>query len=584
MTLESRIDEQLGAQTGTGRRSWRGPLLAAVVALIAGLPGLFFLPPMDRDESRFAQATVQMLETGDFVAPYYQDEPRFKKPVGVYWLQAASVSVLSSAEDRQIWAFRIPSLLGAMLAAAACAWGAAAFYGPRLGLLAGGILGASQMLAFEAGIAKTDAVLCGTITLAMAAFAHIYLASRGEGTSGRRTQLLFWLGIAGSALDKGPVGPLIALLAGITLWAADRKAPWLPRLGWGWGLLILAVTLLPWAAAVTVATDGAFWSAAVGGDLAPKLIGGHESHGAPPGYYALLLPLLIFPATLMLPAAAVTAWRDRRESGVRFALAWLVLPWIMFEIVPTKLPHYTLPLFGAVAWLMVAALQNFIGTRLRLIGAILSALTGLVFAALTIALTVQYGGAGDLTWGALTATLFLAAGAAGALLLWAHAPKSALVTAGVLGVLAHGAFFGGFGPGLGPLWTSQRIVRALDTAHLNPRDGVAAGPVEVAGYAEPSLVFALGTKTGLKDGAHAAAAIAAGRPAVVEKREEPAFRAAMAAAGLTPHPAGTVAGKDYSNGDDVVLTLYRGEPQKEALPDEPQDPDRRSGRARRPAE
>jgi 4-amino-4-deoxy-L-arabinose transferase-like glycosyltransferase len=377
---------------------------------------------------------------------------------------------------------------------------------------------------------------------------------------------------------------MVALLAGITLAAADRKAPWLPRLGWGWGLIILAATLLPWAVAVTIATDGAFWSAAVGGDLAPKLAGGHESHGAPPGYYALLLPLLIFPASLLLPAAAVTAWQDRRESGVRFALAWLVLPWLVFEIVPTKLPHYTLPLYGAVAWLMVAALRRPLGSRVRLIGVILSALMGLVFAALTVALTVQYGGAGDLTWGALTATLFLAAGAAGAVLLWRRAPLAALVTAGSLAVLGHGAFFGGFGPGLGPLWTSQHIVRALDDAHLNPRDGITAGPVEVAGYAEPSLVFALGSRTGLRDGEHAAAAIAAGRPAVVEKREAPKFLAAMAAAGLTPHPAGIVTGKNYSNGDDVVLTLYRGEPQKEAAPDEPQDPDRRSGRARRPAE
>src|SRR5579862_9323837 len=100
-------------------RGWRGPLMAALVALAAALPGALALPTMDRDEARFAQATAQMLETGDFVDIRYQDAPRDKKPVGIHWLQAASVAAFSSAEARAIFFYRIPSLLGAMLAAAA---------------------------------------------------------------------------------------------------------------------------------------------------------------------------------------------------------------------------------------------------------------------------------------------------------------------------------------------------------------------------------------------------------------------------------------------------------------------------------
>lgn len=159
MTLESRLD--------AWSRGWRAPLFAALVALIAGLPGLFAMPPLDRDESRFAQATSQMLETGDYVVIKFQDQPRFKKPVGIHWMQALSVTALSDAEARQIWAYRIPSLLGAMLAAAACAWGAAALFDARTGLLAGSILGATFLLSSEAFIAKTDAALCGATTLAM---------------------------------------------------------------------------------------------------------------------------------------------------------------------------------------------------------------------------------------------------------------------------------------------------------------------------------------------------------------------------------------------------------------------------------
>jgi len=71
---------------------WRGPLLAAFVALFAGLPVMMLLPPLDRDESRYAQATSQMLQSGDYVDIRFQDEPRWKKPVGIYWMQAVAVA------------------------------------------------------------------------------------------------------------------------------------------------------------------------------------------------------------------------------------------------------------------------------------------------------------------------------------------------------------------------------------------------------------------------------------------------------------------------------------------------------------
>src|SRR5258706_1072225 len=183
-------------------RGWRGPLFAALVALIAGLPGVIAVPTLDRDEARFAEATAQMLETRDFVAIRFQDEARNKKPVGIHWLQAASVKALSHSEDRAIWAYRIPSLLGAMLAAAACAWGAAAFLRRDLAALAGAALGASFILSTEAVFAKTDAVLCGAVTLAMASLARIYLAGRGGPPAGRTVNILFWIGLTLSVLVK----------------------------------------------------------------------------------------------------------------------------------------------------------------------------------------------------------------------------------------------------------------------------------------------------------------------------------------------------------------------------------------------
>ena len=86
--------------------------------LLLFLPGFFNIPPIDRDEARFAQATKQMVETGDFVDIRFQDEVRYKKPVGIYWLQSAAVETASALglprAQLRIWIYRIPSLIGAI--------------------------------------------------------------------------------------------------------------------------------------------------------------------------------------------------------------------------------------------------------------------------------------------------------------------------------------------------------------------------------------------------------------------------------------------------------------------------------------
>lgn len=546
------LDDILSKWSG----GWRGPALAAFIALLAGLPGLIAMPPLDRDEARFAQATAQMMESGDFVVIRFQDAPRFKKPVGIHWLQAASVYAVSSPEARQIWAYRVPSLLGAMLAAAACAWGAGAFFGRRTSLAAGAMLGASLLLSTEAFIAKTDAGLAGTTTLAMAALARLYAARNGGAPASPAAVWLFWLGVALAILIKGPVGPMVPALTMLTLMVWDRRVGWLGQMRWWWGLVIVLAIVGPWAGAVTVATDGGFWSQALGSDLAPKLMGGQESHGAPPGYHLLLTPILAFPMTLLLPAAAVAGWRFRGEPGVRFALAWLIPTWIVFELLPTKLPHYLLPAYGALAWLAARALAEPIGTVTRWLGAGLSAVVGLALAAGVAYLNALYGDPSDIGAAILTGALLASAGVVGAVLLIRRAQSYALIWALLLGLLGHAALAAVFVPRLDPLWLSARLERAMADNRLLPRQGVAEAPVAVAGFAEPSLVFALGTDTELDGPREAAEAIADSRPAIVEAREDAAFRAALKALGDRAEEVAKIEGLNYSRGDPMTLRVY----------------------------
>ena len=444
-----------------------------------------------------------------------------------------------------------------MLAAAACAWGAAAFFGARTGLLAGALLGATFLLSTEAFIAKTDAVLAGTTTLALAALGRLYAASRGGPPAGRTTRLLFWLGLSVSILVKGPVGLMVVVLTSLALWGWDRKGAWLKDIGWSWGLILMALVVGPWATAVTVATDGGFWTTAFGVDFAPKLMGGQESHGAPPGYHTLLAPLLIFPGTLLLPAALALGWRGRNEAGVRFALCWLVPAFLVFEATPTKLVHYPLPTYGALAWLMAAAVMRPSAGRLaRWIGVGLCGLIGLALGAAMIAAYHEYGDPSDLPALFVAAALLIGAGLAGGYLTIRRGPLAGLTAAGALAMLGHGAAVGLLAPRLDPLWLSQRTERALEAARLLPRQGFVAAPVAVAGYAEPSLVFALGTPTDLGDVPEAVAALADERPAVVEGREQAEFEAALKRRGVRAREVGKIEGLDYSNGDDTTLRVY----------------------------
>lgn len=541
---------------------WRGPLLAAFAALIATLPGLIAMPPLDRTEARFAQATAQILEHDEWLDLRFQDRPVQDSSPAVHWMQAASVALFSEHEARDIWAYRLPSLLGAMLAAAACAWGAAQFWGARVGLLAGLMLGTSFLVSTAGFVATPDALLCGLMAVAMASLARLYAAAREGRRLERRTRLVFWVALALSMLVKGPVGLLIAACALVTLAVWDRRFAWMRRLGWSWGAILVLAAGGPWALAVTVNTDADFWWGAVR-DLAQGL-GADGRHGAWPGAHAAALPLLFFPATLLLVAAGVVAWRRRGETGVRFAAAWLAPAWIVFELIPGKLPHYVLPLYPALAWLAAASLTENLPRRAIWGGVVLSGLAAASLSVLCVWLLGRYGNASDPIYVTIAVGLLLTGVFVGAWFMLHRKVITALALSCAAGVLAHAAIVAGLAPQLKPLFGARVLERVLDRHGLDPRDGMVPGPVAVAGYGAPSVVFLLGTATELVNAEAAAQAVAEGRPAVVEARQADAFTAALAARGLKARPTAEVRAYDYSDGDPISLMVYRPEPARGA--------------------
>lgn len=539
--------------------------LLAALCLALYLPGFFDIPPFDRDESRFAQASHQMLAGGDYVDIRFQDESRHKKPVGIYWMQAAATRLL--ADDplaKDIWTFRVPSLIGAMLAVLATAWGGARLFGPPAGVVAAIMLASCVVLGVEARMAKTDAMLTACVAVAQLALARFYLDWRAPVAADRpglSTALLFWAAVGVGILVKGPMillfcGGTVAMLA-----AWDRSAAWLRPLRWRWGLALVALLVAPWLIAITIKTGGAFFAESVGHDMMGKVAGGQEGKGLPPGYYLSSFWITFQPWAFLALLAAPWAWRHRADPAVRFAIAWIIPGWLVFEIVPTKLLHYTLPAFAAIALLSARALLDTAqgvmtdaggGRRLPWIACGGFMLTSLALCGgVAVAIPALEGRVDG--WAAIGASLALLGFAAAARFALdrrsGRVVAAALAAALVLYVTAYGRVL----PALATLWPSRWAAEQVAAHRSCPTSVLAA-----AGFSEPSLVFLTGTSTKLVHGDGAAAHLLADPAcalALVDVREEAAFRAGLGGTAVQAL-AGTAA-LNYNNGRRLLLTLYR---------------------------
>lgn len=564
LTGQSRTNWRLSAvlDFATGTHARAAAMLVAF-ALLMFLPGFFQLPPIDRDEARFAQASKQMVETGNYVDIHFQDQVRYKKPIGIYWLQAA---VVSTAEAlglpnalRTIWLYRIPSLLGAIGAVLLTYWTALAFVTRRGALTAAAMLAGSILLGVEARLAKTDAVLLFTVVAAMGAMARVYFAESSAAPSrdqGWGNPAIFWTALAGGMLIKGPVILLVVGLTIVTLAIADRSVKWLRTLRPLPGVIWFLLLVLPWFLAIVFRSGTSFFAGSVGHDMLAKVASGQESHGAPPGTYVLLFWFTFWPGAMLAGLAAPAVWRARREHGTKFLLAWLVPSWLVFELVATKLPHYVLPMYPAIAILIVSVLERGSLSKRRWLefGTIWwLALPLVVIAAALTGLMLLHETTSALVWPLAAAAVLLG------LVAWrryrSEAGEHGLLLALSAAVVVSASVYGFVLPRLKPLFPSVALADVLAHAQCPAPQAAAVG------FQEPSLVFLAGTATELTSPSGAAEFLAKGgcRFAFVEAESESAFlqRASAIKARYAAGPR--IRGINYSSGRRVTVAVYRAE-------------------------
>ena len=339
----------------TSGRAGRGRLLAEGLAIVAltlalNLAGNGRVGLWDRDEPRYATCTREMRERGDWVHPTFNAQPRYHKPVLIYWLMRGGVAI---GGDNTFGARLVSGLAG--MATCLLVWRLGrSIAGPDAGLLAGVGLAVAPIMVAESKLATTDATLAFLFVAAQSC-----LWTLGKRAS-RPAAVGFWVALGLMTLLKGPVGLALVAASGLlSWWWGGPSAAW-RRVGWRRGLIIFAAVTVPWYLAIGILSRGEFFRFAVGTQIAQRIATGLEQHGGFPGYYAVLSLPMFYPWSALVPASLVMAWTRRRvDPAAGFLLGWIVGPMIVLECVSTKLIHYYLPAYPAcallVAWWLVEA-------------------------------------------------------------------------------------------------------------------------------------------------------------------------------------------------------------------------------------
>jgi 4-amino-4-deoxy-L-arabinose transferase-like glycosyltransferase len=350
--------------------------------------GTWSLPLIDRDEPRFAEASREMIERGDCVIPYFNNQFRFDKPPLTYWAQVASYKIFGQND----FGARFPSAVAAgLVALTLVAWGNKVG-GNQVGLGAAIIFTLSLQTFVHAKAAVADMWLVLFVTMAHWAGYELiqrptlnaqHPMSNTEGVEAgvlsRRSQwswwLLFYVSLALGFLAKGPIAwtPLLT----IALWRFLQNDVQIAyRFKFVRGILLMLAIVALWGIPALIRTHGDFFRIGIGRHVIGRSVGAMEGHGANSlGVYLLLLPFYFitifvsfFPWSIKLPWLVKKLWRERDRRRRRasdfgsqadsYLIAGTAIIFLIFSVIKTKLPHYTLPAFPLLSLLLARKLLS----------------------------------------------------------------------------------------------------------------------------------------------------------------------------------------------------------------------------------
>lgn len=346
------------------RKPHPSPLLVAIV--LGWLPMVYLWfnpPPLIGDEAYYARVPVEMRERRDWIVPYFNGEPRYKKPPLMYWLVALSQSVFGENE----FASRLPSFMAVLLTGLLLTW-----FGLRLGIAELGLWAAAAFLLNPMTVilgnwGAPEATLCLFIT------ASVLFGFLGFFDKATKWFLLSGIAAGLGVLTKGAPGLILPIIAffPITIWKnlkwqktetvqVERKKTFGQLVLWLTACLVVAT---PWFIAVWVCEGEKFWQVFLWREHVQRVAEPMEGHRGPIWFYLPVIWLLFLPWSIQLPSAFVAAFKNypttlNRPRLDTFMAWWAASVMILFSLVATKLPHYIFPAFPALAWLAASQAQR----------------------------------------------------------------------------------------------------------------------------------------------------------------------------------------------------------------------------------
>ena len=514
--------------------------IVGILTLIFILPGLSSIPPLDRDEARFSQASKQMLEDKNYVVIKFQEELRSKKPIGIYWLQIASASIFGKDN---IISYRAPNIFSTIILIIVFSTfvysisfryfnlniSSSLTFSFFSSLVMATLLG----LSIEIKQAKTDTVLLTLCTVQQLIFWKIYSYGKESWNKYKHHEYvwltrLFWLIIALGILVKGPISPLLFTMTLLSICILDRfvekewNLSWLNLFLWFQGLLIVSIITLPWVYLAWQATDGHLILDAINKDFLIKLRSGQENHWGPFGSHFFLLLLTFWPMVLLLPFAARACLDWKHDRLIRFLISWIIPFWIILELTPTKLPHYILPVFPGLILLILIGISsppsgNIKFSKINKFFRAVVVIFTLVLALSLIYVSLNFSSKILIFILSIVLSFIMITSIIFGNIFFLNESKyklsplfGMLILAGICNIFVFSFIF----PNLDKIHITPKIKNYIDSLEFRPDTIVATG------YHEPSLVFSLGRDTLLLSPEEAALVLVEGDNtlAIVEER------------------------------------------------------------------
>lgn len=470
------------------------PLGLTLLALVALIPGIWSLPLVDRDEPRFAHATVEMIEREEWAVPYFNDEYRFDKPPLTYWWMRANFEIFGINE------------MGARMHSAQASWIITIllfFFAKRLGLdrrmafLAGVAWLTSLQVLIHSRLAVADMPLILFLVLTMASLHKVMI---GQGKTILQVLLLsVWLALG--FLAKGPLAYFIPQLALISSFAwfwwrgrktsseeketflNHRKALWKAQQSLLYALVPSLGLVAIWGIPALHSTEGAYFGVGIGKHVVDRGMGAmNDRFFLPVIYYLLVIIPFLLPWSAQLPATLKKAVQSTSLNH-GFLLGWFVAPLLVFSCYATQLPHYILPGYPAFFLLLALGFREQIalgrfGRWVRNLALVLPALLGLVLFVIGLSQATRGKEAIDLAFmTTLLGGVFFSLAIMGA----AAMRQEKIARFAIASAFAAFTLFFVLATAIGR--------NAHLTLKLREITGIPTGTLAAAGFKEPSLVW-----------------------------------------------------------------------------------------------